>query len=143
VPRQLTGLRTLFNAFHHFRPAEAIAVLRDASQAGQPIAIFEIPDRRFRTIISVLFFVPLLVAVMTPFIRPFTWRRLLWTYLFPLVPITCWWDGAVSQLRAYSPEELKTLGETADSQSYVWSAGHIRIKSPPGNLTYLIGYPKQ
>ena len=29
--------------------------------------------------------------------------RMLWTYPVPLVPLTCWWDGIVSQLRAYTP----------------------------------------
>ena len=35
----------MFNSFHHFRPAEAKTVLRDAAEAGQPIGIFEIPER--------------------------------------------------------------------------------------------------
>lgn len=141
VPHELRGLRTLFNSFHHFPPGEAVAVLRDAAQAGQPIAIFEIPDRRLRTLISVLLLTPLLVALVTPFMRPFRWRRLFWTYVFPLVPITCWWDGLVSQLRAYSPEELQRLAETASADTYGWRAGQVRIGSPPGYLTYLMGYP--
>jgi len=141
VPSELRGLRTLFNSFHHFQPGDAIAVLRDAAQAGQPIAVFEIPDRRLLTLISVLLLTPLLVALVTPFIRPFRWRRLFWTYVLPLVPITCWWDGLVSQLRAYSPEELQRLAETADAKTYGWRAGRVRIASPPGYLTYLMGYP--
>ena len=39
VPVGLTGFRTLFNAFHHFRPKDVIAVLRDAAQAGHPFEI--------------------------------------------------------------------------------------------------------
>ena len=142
VPRELNGLRTLFNGFHHFGREDAIAVLRDAAEAGQPIAILEIPDRRFRTLISMLVLTPLLVALVTPFIRPFRWSRLFWTYIIPLVEITCWWDGSVSQLRAYSAEELRELGETANSSLYEWKAGQVRIEMPPGNLTYLIGYKR-
>ena len=44
-----------------------------------------------------------IVLLVTPLIRPFTLSRILWTYLLPLVPLTCWWDGIVSQLRAYTP----------------------------------------
>ena len=84
VPPDMRGLRTMFNAFHHFRPCDAMAVLRDAVQAGQPIGIFEIPDRSLRTLVPMFFLVPILVAITAPFIRPFRWRRLLWTYLFPL-----------------------------------------------------------
>ncbi len=52
VPAELHGLRTMFNAFHHFAPSAALAVLRDAVQARQPIGIFEIPDRSLRTLLS-------------------------------------------------------------------------------------------
>ena len=141
VPPDIRGLRTMFNAFHHFRPRDAMAVLRDAVQAGQPIGIFEISERSLRTLVPMFFLVPLLVAITTPFIRPFRWRRLLWTYLLPLVPLACWWDGIVSQLRAYSPAELQDLAEAAGAPTYCWRAGRVPIVSSPGCLTYLIGYP--
>jgi len=141
VPPDMRGLRTMFNAFHHFRPCDAMAVLRDAVQAGQPIGIFEIPDRSLRTLVPMFFLVPLLVAITAPFIRPFRWRRLLWTYLLPLVPLACWWDGIVSQLRAYSPAELKGLAQAVGSHTYCWRSGRAPIVSNPGYLTYLIGYP--
>jgi hypothetical protein len=141
VPEELVGFRTLFNAFHHFRPADALAVLRDAARAGQPIGVFEIPDRRLGTLVPLVLLTPLLVAVSTPFIRPFCWRRLLWTYLVPLVPLTCWWDGAVSQLRAYKPLELERLAAEVEVDGYTWRAGRVPIGSAPGRLTYLLGYP--
>ena len=141
VPGTLTGFRTLFNAFHHFRPADAVAVLRDAARAGQPIGIFEIPERGLRTLLPMLLLTPLLVLLATPLIRPFTGSRLLWTYVLPLVPLTCWWDGIVSQLRAYTPAELERLAQAAEADNYHWSAGKVPISSTPGSLTYLLGYP--
>lgn len=143
VPPEMRGLRTMFNAFHHFRPRDATAVLRDAVQAGQPIGIFEFSERSLRTLVPMFFLVPLLVAITTPFIRPFRWRRLLWTYLLPLVPLACWWDGIVSQLRAYSPTELQDLAEAVGAPTYCWRAGRVPIVSNPGCLTYLIGYPDE
>ena len=62
-------------------------------------------DRRPGMIVSMLLLTPLAVGLATPFIRPFRWSRLFWTYVIPLVPLTCWWDGVVSQLRAYTPAE--------------------------------------
>jgi hypothetical protein len=143
VPPDMRGLRTMFNAFHHFRPRDAMAVLRDAVQAGQPIGIFEMSERSWRTLVPMFFLVPLLVAILTPFIRPFRWQRLLWTYLLPLVPLACWWDGIVSQLRAYSPRELQDLAEAAGAHTYCWRAGRVPIVSNPGYLTYLIGHPQE
>jgi hypothetical protein len=139
VPRELMGLRTMFNSFHHFGPAAGRDVLKCAVEAQQPIGIFEIPERSLATMIPLLF-TPLFVAVATPFIRPFQWRRLLWTYLLPLVPLTCWWDGLVSQFRAYTVSELNGL--TRGLGAYEWEADRIPIGATPGHLTYLLGIPK-
>jgi len=54
VPRDLPGLRTMFNAFHHFAPAPAGSILSSAVEARQPIGIFEIPDRTLSTILPLL-----------------------------------------------------------------------------------------
>ena len=141
VPANLTGFRTIFNGFHHFRPSDATAVLRNAADARQPIGIFEISQRTFRTILPLLL-TPLFVLAVTPVIRPFRWKRLLWTYLLPLVPLTCLWDGIVSQLRAYTPAELEELGASAHSGT-CWRAGRVPIGSTPGSATYLVGYPQK
>src|SRR6266545_1271357 len=66
VPQELHGLRTLFNGFHHFRPADAQAILRDAAAARQPIAIFEVSRRSAVMIVPVLL-VPIFVLLATPF----------------------------------------------------------------------------
>ena len=142
VPPNIVGFRTLFNAFHHFRPDDAVQVLRDAAHAGQPIGIFEAPDRRWRALIPIILFVPIMVAFLTPFIRPFRWSRLFWTYVIPLVPLTVWWDGIVSQLRAYSVSELEAMAKQVGEEGFVWHAGTVPIGTVPGRLTYLIGYPK-
>lgn len=139
VPRDIIGLRVMFNAFHHFAPAAARAVLACAVEAGQPIGIFEIPERALVTMIPLLF-TPLFVAMATPFIRPFRWRRLLWTYLVPLVPLTCWWDGLVSQWRAYTVGEMLELTQGLDD--FDWTARRVPIIGTFGHLTYLLGIPK-
>ena len=142
VPRELRGFRTLFNSFHHFEPTDARAILRDAVDAGQPIGIFEVPERKVLLILPLLF-TPLYVLLATPFIRPFRWRRLLWTYLLPLVPLTCLWDGVVSQLRAYTLAELEALAAAVAPDDYTWRAGSVPIGATPGRLTFLWGHPRR
>jgi hypothetical protein len=137
VPPALTGLRTIFNGFHHLRPDDARAVLHAAAAARQPIALFELSERSARTLPVII--TPLIVLVTTPFMRPFRWRRLLWTYLVPLVPLTCLWDGVVSQLRAYTTDELRGLA--AGSAPMRWDIGQVPIARGRGRLTYLIGIP--
>src|SRR5258708_3515854 len=139
VPPELKGFRTMFNSFHHFDPRAARDVLECAVNPGHPIGIFEIPERSAATMIPLLFTL-LFVAVATPFIRPFEWRRLLWTYVLPLLPLKCWWGGLVSQLPAYTVSELNAL--TREFADYDWEAYRVPIGATPGHLTYLLGIPK-
>ena len=142
VPAELNGFRTVFNAFHHFKPDDARAVLQSAVSARQPIGVFEIPERTIPIVIATMVFVPILVLLSTPFIRPFRLERLLFTYLIPLVPLTCFWDGFVSQLRAYTPDELRGLADSLGGVGYEWKAGKVSVAgSGPPNLTYLVGRP--
>src|SRR5256714_11852513 len=142
VPAELKGIRTIFNSFHHFREVDARKILGDAVKAGQPIAIFEYPARTVVIALLTMILTPFLVALATPFIRPFRWSRLVFSYLIPLIPITCWWDGIASQLRAYTVEELRMLTEDLGSAAFEWRAGKIRIPHSPGRLPYLLGLPR-
>jgi hypothetical protein len=137
VPPHLAGLRTIFNGFHHFRPSDARSVLHAAAVARQPIAILEMSERSIRTLPVVL--TPLFVWLVTPWMRPFSWSRLLWTYPLPLVPLTCLWDGVVSQLRAYTSDELREMCQ--GSAPMTWEIGQIPVAKGLGRLTYLIGCP--
>lgn len=137
VPPRLPGLRTIFNGFHHLRPADARAVLHAAAAARQPIAIFEVSERSIRSVAVLV--TPLIVWAATPFMRPFTWRRLFWTYVLPLVPLTCLWDGIVSQLRAYTLAELRQLSD--GSAPMRWEPGQIAIAKGGARLTFLLGTP--
>lgn len=137
VPATLPGMRTIFNGFHHLRPDDARAVLQAAAAARQPIGVFEVSERSIRTLPVLL--TPLFVLIATPFMRPFRWRRLFWTYLVPLVPLTCLWDGVVSQLRAYTVPELRQLVDGAAGMT--WSIGQIPIAKGRARLTYVLGAP--
>ncbi|HET8713150.1 MAG TPA: hypothetical protein VFM23_05645 [Gemmatimonadales bacterium] len=139
VPESLDGFRTVFTAFHHFRPAEARAILADAVQKGQGIAVFE-AARRAPWEILVVALTWLGVLLAAPFIKPWRWSRLFWTYLPPLLPLVGTFDGIVSCLRAYSSAELETLVSGLDS--YDWEIGDLRGGWSPLRGTYMIGIPK-
>lgn len=139
VPKDLVGLRTVFNALHHFAPKWARLVLESAVQARQPIGIFEIPERSLLMMVPFLF-TPIFVALATLFIVPFRWKRLLWTCVIPLIPLTCWWDGLVSACRAYTGAEM--LAMTQGFDDYDWQADRIGVRGKAGHLTYLLGIPR-
>lgn len=140
LPKTLRGFRTLFTAFHHFKPETAQAILADAVNNQMPIGVFELTERKWPTFLRLLP-LPVLVAVMTPFIRPFTWKRLLWTYLLPVVPLVILWDGLVSVARTYSPRDLEKMTEKL-RDGYRWDIG-TRKTSLTMTITYLVGYPSR
>ena len=85
--------------------------------------------------------VPLMVLLMTPFIRPFRWSRLFWTYLIPVVPLVSLFDGLVSCLRTYSVAELRELVDGLEAENYQWDFGELKSKANPIPVTYLMGVP--
>jgi hypothetical protein len=140
VPKTLVGFRTMFAAFHHFRPGEARVILRDAVSCGQGIAVFEIMQRRLRALFIVIA-VSFLIPFCVPFLRPFGWSRLVWTYLIPIVPVVHLFDAFVSCLRTYSISELQELTTDESLRTYIWEAGEIGAPHSPVPITYLLGYP--
>jgi hypothetical protein len=140
VPRRLAGFRTLFTSFHHFAPDSARLVLSDAVNSGQGIGIFEYTERSWWIWGIPILLIPLFVWISTPFIRPFSWRRLLWTYLLPVVPVVALWDGFVSCLRSYSVEELRGLVEGKGNGVYRWEIGRVPSRGL-SRVTYLVGLP--
>lgn len=139
IPPELDGFRTLFSGFHHFRPVDARAILADAVRSRQGIAVFETTERT-PLAVALTALSPLFVLLLTPFIRPFRWSRLLWTYLVPVVPPFVLFDGVVSCLRTYTPAELRELVEPFAGDGYTWEIGEERGPGPIP-VTYLIGYP--
>jgi hypothetical protein len=141
VPASLHGVRTMFNAFHHFPVSRAVAVLGDAVAAGQPIAIFEGASTRALGLVAMPMQIPLLL-LLTPFVRPFRWSRLLFTYLIPLIPLLVLFDGTVSFLRLYSREELReVIAAVPGSERFTWEIGSAKVPGFPVRLGYLLGVP--
>lgn len=139
VPGCLPGMRTLFNGFHQFMPTVATDILRDAVEHGESIVVMELLRRSYANFLVVLF-TPFLVWVFTPWIRPFSWRRLGLTYVLPVAPLIILWDTLVSVLRCYTPQELRHMGQTAAGDRYVWFAGTYRHWG--ASVTFLVGYPR-
>jgi hypothetical protein len=141
VPSSLRGVRTMFNAFHHFPFSKAVAVLGDAVAAGQPIAIFEGASTRALGLVAMPMQIPL-ILLLTPFVRPFRWSRLLFTYLIPLIPLLVLFDGTVSFLRLYSRDELRhVIAAVPGGERFRWEIGSTRVPGLPMRLGYVLGVP--
>lgn len=139
VPAELDGFRTLVGSFHHFPPPVARGILEDAVRKRRGLAVLELTERRPFLWLLPLLVTPLLVWCLTPFIRPATFRRLLWTYLVPIVPLVAVVDGFVSVLRSYTPEELLALTAGLE-EGYCWKAGTVPSIGA-ARIPYLVGWP--
>jgi hypothetical protein len=140
IPAELRGFRTVFSSFHHFRPRDARAILKNAVDKQEGIGIFEAADRNVLTILMV-FLVPILSLVLATIMRPFRWSRLIWTCFIPVIPMVLFVDGIISCMRTYSPLELRELTEELSARYYQWEIGRARGRFMPISVTYLVGYP--
>jgi hypothetical protein len=140
VPAALGGMRTLFEALHHFDPPEVRAILQDAVERGVGIASVEITERTPRGL-AVIAVSPLLVLAATPWIRPRRWWRFALTYAVPVAPLIVLWDGLVSCLRTYTDEELReVVAELKGGDGYDWEIASTSVRGVP--LRYLVGVPR-
>ena len=140
VDNRLCDARTLFESFHHFRPADAISILKDAVDANQPIAVFEFQRR---SIIDMLLPPISLVIVVAVFLHwfytPFRWSKVFFT-LIPIIPFILIFDGIVSVLRTYTVHELGEMAKQAGDDKYRWEVRQT-VDRGFGRITCLIGWP--
>jgi len=139
VPKDLKGFRTQFLSFHHFKPKDAKAILQNAVDNNQPIGIFEAQQRDIKNLVQ-RFLSPISVLLLTPFLRPFKFDQILFTYLIPALPLFTLWDGVISVLRTYTVPELKQMiSELRNSAHFEWEVDIVKGKS--FDILYLLGIP--
>lgn len=139
VGQRLVGMRTLFTAFHHFKPDQAQSILQSVVDAKMPIGIFEITERKPGSLMT-LIVAPITCLIFSLFIRPYKISRFFWTYVVPIVPIIYTWDGLVSNIRTYTKEEWHEMTEKYKDR-FVWETGEL-ISKFHIKVSYLVGYPK-
>jgi hypothetical protein len=79
--------------------------------------VFEITERSLAGLAPMLM-APLVALPMTPFVRPPAgrgWRSRMWS---PLLPALFTFDGVVSNLRTYTPDELRAMTRPLQRDDY-------------------------
>lgn len=100
---------TMFNAFHHFSDEEKIRVINSIRESGATAFIVELLEPDFFCMLKILLLTTLGTLLLSPFIRPFSFTRLLLTYIIPVNVFTICYDGIVSVLKSRSVEHYKKL----------------------------------
>jgi len=140
VPRDLAGVRTIFNALHHLPPEVARAVFADAVEKRQPILSFEVVQRTPLDILGAATGFISALALM-PLVKPRRVSNFIFTYLVPLIPLFLMWDGVASCLRSYSRDELEELVAPLQSRSYTFRIERHRVPWTPMTVSCVVGLP--
>ena len=78
---------------------------------------------------------------MTPFVKPITWKQIVFTYLIPILPILYAWDGQASMPRLYAFQDLDEMISNIEKPDYKWIKGFAMNDKGKKNGTYLMGMP--
>ena len=143
VGTERSGVRTLVGSFHHLPPEAARAVLLGAARDRQPLVVFEMSNNGpplwlWWTAIPFGF---LLTLFLTPFVRPLSFRQLFFTYVIPIVPLFVAWDGAASNARTYTPDDVRELLQGFDGRGYTFEIEARKVGRLPQPSLTIVGRP--
>jgi hypothetical protein len=132
--------RMIVNAFHHFPPELARAILADAVRGSAGIFISEMFGR------NPLGFLPIaLTGLVALAANPLLTRRArlqkaLLTWATPVALAVSAWDGVVSTLRVYTEADLREMVAPL-GDGFRWEHGTYAVQ-PFGRGTYFYGVPR-
>jgi len=129
-----SGLISFFNSFHHFSNAEQKIMLQKAAAVKRPVLIAEIVQPTALSALSVLISTTIGQLLFAPFIRPFRWERLLFTYLLPVHLLTTLYDGLISVARSGDQKYFMALASDLSIPGYSF---HFEKKSGSFAMVYI------
>lgn len=139
------GLKTMINCFHHMPVDKAKNILQSAQDNKQNLLIFEMAENKMPLIIwwillpISLIFVFIMSLFMIPFVKPLTWKDIVFTYLIPIIPITYAWDAQASMPRMYAVKDLEEMTNEIAVEGYKWEQGYGMNAKKKKMGTYLLG----
>ena len=132
---------TMFNAFHHFDSEEQKLIIGRFKDANACFFFVEVLEPSIIVLIKTIFANTIGQIILAPFVQPFSFLRLVLTYLIPLNLITTTYDGIISVLKSKNKKEYESLLSTYDDLSYC-----IQIQTCPAplrnSLVIIQGFPR-
>jgi hypothetical protein len=135
-------LYSMYNAFHHFTSVEQLQIIEKVIQSQSSIMIVEILTPSINSYLSVFLSGTILQWITAAFVKPFSFKRLVFTYIIPINIFTVVYDGLISVLRSKSVKQYKKLIGNISKKNYdlevipitTWKAKIICIKIHPKNV---------
>ena len=130
---------TMYNGFHHFSPGDQAALIKKMVEGRNGFLFAEILEPRIFTMIKILLTATLLQVFTAPFIKPFSLKRLFFTYIIPVNLFTVLYDGIISVIRSGSVNQYRKLFEELSSDDFEVAVG--RFNNWKGPVIYIKGNP--
>jgi hypothetical protein len=130
---------TMYNAFHHFSTIQQQTIVQHFASQRCPFFIAEVLTPGPLSLWNVLLAGSIGQLLTAPFIRPFSWRRLLFTYLIPVNIITVLYDGIISVFKSKTAAQYRTVLNGMDTNTYKIKVGVLNRWT--GKLVYITGTP--
>lgn len=100
---------TMFNAFHHFSDTEKVHIVSNIKASGSVAFFVEILEPTLLCLVKVIMMTTIGCLLLTPFIHPFSLKRLFFTYILPVNLITITLDGVISVFKSRSLQQYQLL----------------------------------
>jgi len=133
------GLYLSVNSFHQFSVNEAKDMLTQISNKKQPVVIVEGNNDSLWQVFGMTVIVPITVLLTAPFVKPFRFERIIFTYIIPVLPFVTFFDGFMALFKLYAPKDLDELTASIKTDGYYWRSGKLD-NGRGGKIIYLIGY---
>lgn len=133
------GLITLFNSFHHFTSEQQGFLINQCSKANRALIVVEVLQPGFRSIITVVFITTIGHWLLVPFIKPFSLKRLFFTYILPLHTLSVLYDGIISVFKSKNSHYFEKLAKQQTTGDY--RVDFVKIKGRYGPLFMIKGIP--
>jgi len=130
---------TMYNAFHHFSSDQQKEMVNKMAVRKSPFLFAEILQPGVLTTIRIIFAATILQLFTAPFIKPFSLKRLFFTYIIPVNLLTVLYDGIISVFKSRPAHYYRKLLEGSSDNGFVITIG--QYNNWQGNLVFIKGTP--
>lgn len=100
---------TMFNAFHHFNDKDKLKIAKEIYTSGSALFLVELLEPTIFCFLKIFLITTIGSLLLTPFILPFSLKRLFFTYILPVNILIITIDGIISVFKSRSAKQYQKL----------------------------------
>jgi len=132
---------TMYNAFHHFTDEQQKELANKMAENKNPFLFVEILQPGILTMIRVILASTVLQLLTAAFVKPFSLKRLFFTYIVPVNLFTVLFDGIISVFKSRSASYYRRSLQKLSIHEFEITLG--QYNNWKGSLIFIKGSPVQ